>query len=189
MKKLMIIAAAAALAAFVFFTVLYFLNPFGVILSLAVTFGTIAYHFWMRLIVGYAVNAVMHNRADYTRGIYQLKPFERKLYSFLKVKVWKDKMPTFDADRFDSSVKSWDEIAQAMCQAEIVHKIIVVLSFVPLLFSIWFGDFPIFLITSILAALFDLMFVIMQRFNRPRVIRMIYIQKKRRGARAANPRN
>lgn len=179
MKKLMIIAAVVSFSAFVFFTVLYFINPFGIILSLAVTFGTIAYHFWMRLIVGAVVNGIMHNKADYTRGIYQLKPFERKLHSFLRVKVWKDKMPTFNDDYFDSSQKSWDEIAQAMCQAEIVHRIIVILSFVPLLFSIWFGDFPIFLITSIFAALFDSMFVIMQRFNRPRVIRMIYIQKRR----------
>ena len=38
--------------------------------------------------------------------------------------------------------------------------------------SIWFNSFWVFLITSVAGALFDLMFVIMQRYNRPRVIRM-----------------
>ena len=60
-----------------------------------------------------------------------------------------------------------------MCQAELVHETITVLSFVPVLFAIWFGQLPVFLITSLLAAAFDMQFVILQRFNRPRVIKFI----------------
>ena len=66
-----------------------------------------------------------------------------------------------------------DEIAQAMCQAELVHETIVILSFVPVAFSAVFGAFWVFLITSLCAAAFDLMFVIIQRYNRPRIIRLI----------------
>ena len=82
-------------------------------------------------------------------------------------------MATYDPSCFDSTIHSWDEIAQAMCQAEVVHEIIVVLSFIPLVFSIRFEAFGVFLVTSILSAGFDMMFVIMQRYNRPRIIKLL----------------
>ena len=53
-----------------------------------------------------------------------------------------------------------------------VHETIAVLSFLPLVAVYWFGNFSVFLITSVLSALIDLMFVIMQRYNRPRVVRL-----------------
>ena len=66
-----------------------------------------------------------------------------------------------------------DEIAQATCQAELGHETIAVLSFLPILAGNWFGAYPVFVITSILSALFDLMFVAMQRYNRQRIVRLI----------------
>jgi len=54
-----------------------------------------------------------------------------------------------------------------------VHEVIVALSFVPVIFSVWFESFGVFLITSVLAAGFDMMFVIMQRYNRPRLVRLL----------------
>lgn len=146
----------------------------GWALALTITFATITYHFVMRLLVGWAVDGTMHNQADYTKGWFQMNPFEEKLYKRLKVKKWKDKMPTYDKDIFSLEKHSFDEIAQAMCQSEIVHEIIVVLSFLPILASIWFGAFPVFLITSIAAAGIDLCYVMIQRYNRPRIIRLIH---------------
>lgn len=140
---------------------------------LAITFGTFLYHFAMRLAVGYVVDRVMGNRADLTRKWYQLKPFEAGLYQALHVKKWKGSMPTYEPSLFDPRLHSWSEIAQAMCQAEIVHEIIAVFSFLPLLGAIPFGSFVVFLITSVLAALFDLSFVVMQRYNRPRILKLI----------------
>lgn len=86
-------------------------------------------------------------------------------------------MPTYDRDTFDTLKHSWDEIVQATCQSELVHEVNVVLSFLPLIASVLFGEFYVFLITSILSALFDLMFVFMQRFNRARILKM---QEKKR---------
>lgn len=81
-------------------------------------------------------------------------------------------MPTYDAELFLPEKHTWDEIAQAMCQAELVHEVIVVLSFVPSIMTIWWGAFEVFLVTSILAACIDLSFVMMQRYNRPRVLQL-----------------
>lgn len=76
-------------------------------------------------------------------------------------------------NRADYTKYSWDEIAQASCQAELVHEAIILLSFVPIVFSTWFGVTTVFIITSALAALFDMTFVIIQRYSRPRIIRLI----------------
>ncbi len=165
-------AAAISFTLTAAFAGLYFLScrwamPF------AITFGTCFYHFAMRLLVGHGIDRILGNHADYSRRWYQLLPFEARLYQHLRVKKWKGRMPTYDPDCFDPKQHSWEEIAQAMCQAEIVHEAIVVLSFLPLLGAIPFGSFGVFLITSFLAALYDLSFVIMQRFNRPRIIKLI----------------
>ena len=142
-------------------------------LPFAITFGTCFYHFAMRLLVGYCLHSTMKNRANYHKAWYQLRPFERRLYQMLKVRKWKNHMATFDPTLFDPALHSWEEIAQAMCQAELVHEIIIVLSFIPLFAAIPFGAFPVFLVTSLLSAAYDLSFVIMQRYNRPRVVKLI----------------
>ena len=172
MKKGMKWCAAVFFGLCAMFTGLYLGNRSWA-LSWAITFGTCFYHFAMRLLVGYAADRILHNKADYSRRWYQLLPFEQRLYRSLRVKKWKNHMPTYDPDCFDPKLHSWEEIAQAMCQAEIVHEVIVLLSFLPLLGAIPFGAFGIFLITSVLAACYDLCFVIMQRFNRPRILNLI----------------
>ena len=142
-------------------------------LPFAITFGTFFYHFAMRLLMGHGLHHFMQNKADYRKPWYQLRPCEAKLYKLLQVKKWKGKMPTYDPSCFDPKVHSWEEIAQAMCQAELVHESIAVLSFLPLLAAIPFGAFPVFLITSLLSAMCDLCFVIIQRYNRPRIVKLI----------------
>ena len=63
-------------------------------------------------------------------------------------------------------------IIQNMCGAEIVHETIMVLSFLPLLVVSFFGALPVFLTTSVLASLYDGIFVMAQRYNRPRLVRI-----------------
>ena len=166
MPKIMKTVAVAAPVLTEVFAVLYQFFPFGAYLSLAITFGTIAYHFVMRLIVGLIYNVTMRNHANYNAAYFRQRSWEKKLYQALHVKQWKGKMPTYSPENFDPTRHSWDEIAQAMCQAELVHETIILLSFLPLLAAIPFGDFRVFFFTSLGGALFDGFFVIMQRFNR-----------------------
>lgn len=161
-----------SIALCVVFGILNIIFDAGVWLSLAITFATITYHFLMRLIVGFVFDRVMNNKVDYTRSWFQIRPWEQKFYHVMKVKKWKNKMPTYDPDAFSPEKHTWDEIAQAMCQAELVHETIVVLSFLPIFMTKWWGAFGVFLVTSICAVLLDLSFVIMQRYNRPRVLRL-----------------
>lgn len=154
--------------------------PTSLIFSLLVTFVTTSYHFVMRLIVGYSVNTIMKNKANYYHHWFRTSKIEDKFYKMIKVDKWKAYMPTYSPNSFSLKHHTLDEIAQGMCQSEIVHEIIVVLSFVPVLAIPYLGAAAVFFITSLLSACFDMCFVIMQRYNRPRVIKLIEKRKSRK---------
>lgn len=156
----------------VFFFVMYQIFSKSIFETLAITFGTTAYHFVMRLTVGLFIHGIFKNNFDYNKKYFQERPLEKKLYKKLKVKSWKNKMPTFIPSFFNLECNSLEKIAGAMCEAEVVHTIIVIFSFLPILATIFFGSFWVFFITSFLSAIFDMMFVILQRFNRPRILKM-----------------
>jgi len=98
---------------------------------------------------------------------------EMAFYEKLGIKNWKRRMPTYDHTLFDPRIHTWAEIAQAMCQAELIHEAIVLLSFLPIAEGIWFGAYPIFIVTSVLAAGCDMLFVMMQRYNCHRVMKLL----------------
>ena len=150
---------------------LYHFTPQGWILSAAISTGTTFYHFAMRLLVGTLVPPFV--KCPMQHQWFQPKSFEPKLYEMLKVKHWKDRMPTYDPASFSLRENTLEQIVDNCCVSEAVHEIIVLFSFVPLLFALLWGAFPVFLITSVLAALFDSCFVMMQRYNRPRLIRIL----------------
>ena len=83
-----------------------------------------------------------------------------------------------EPENFDLRIHTPEEIAGAMCQAELSHEVIVIFSFLPLLTVPAFGAFWVFLITSVLSAMIDLSFAIMQRYNRPRIMKLCKRRKK-----------
>lgn len=173
MKKKMLWISRLSLVGLLLSAVAYRYTSGSVLFSLAITFGTVFYHFAMRLAVGFGINSRLHNHVDYTKKWFREKPFEKKLYETLQVKKWKTHMPSFSPEEFHLKNRSVEELIQVTCQSEIVHEVNMLLSFVPLLFSVWFGSMGVFLITSCGAALFDSLFVIMQRYNRPRLMRLM----------------
>jgi hypothetical protein len=177
MAKIMKTTTLLSVLGTVIFGVLYGNTKTDWILTLAITFGTISYHFGMRLLTGTVLNLLLNNHVDYRKRWFRVGEREEKLYRKLQVKKWKGKMGTYNPGCFDCKIHSWDEIAQAMCQAELVHELIIVLSFLPVFAAIPFGALPVFVITSVLAACFDALFVIMQRYNRPRVMRLLQAGK------------
>jgi len=178
MSKMMNLITVLSLAITIITAILFCCCNKSIYFSLAITFGTTFYHLAIRLFVGVLFNAKMKNRADYTKKWYQIHSWESRLYQFLRVKKWKAKMPTYNPDTFSNKKHTWDEIAQAMCQSELVHETNIILSFVPLAASLCFGSFWVFFITSLCSAVFDLLFVMMQRYNRPRIVSMILRQRQ-----------
>ena len=180
MAKKMTLTAALSLAGTVILSLLYRNMQQEALLSFAITFGTISYHIIMRLLVGRAYHVGMRNKADYRKRWYRVGQREMAVYEALHVKRWKAKMPTFNGELFDPRAHTWDEIAQATCQAELVHETIAALSFLPIAAGVRFGAYPVFIITSLLAAAFDLLFAVMQRYNRKRIMKLLQREKMRK---------
>ena len=138
----------------------------------AISFGTTSYHFVMRLAVGYAIPKLTNYDFNYKHPWFQARNWEPALYKKLNIKNWKGALPTYAPQQFSLKENSLHRVIRNMCGAEIVHEIIMLLSFVPLAAVPVFGSFPVFLVTSILAAMYDGIFVMAQRFNRPRLVRI-----------------
>ena len=163
--------AFVSLAATLTLVLLYRRFPQGWLFAAAITAGTTFYHFAMRLLVGSVVPLCIKQPMKYRW--FQEKSFEPRLYRFLKVKRWKDRMPTYDPASFSLQGNSLQQIVDNCCVSEAVHEVIILLSFIPLGFARWWGAFPVFLTTSLLATGVDCCFVIMQRYNRPRLVRIL----------------
>lgn len=173
MKRKMIIITIIFSVALLASGIAYYFTQNSILFSITITFGTCLYHFAMRLIIGHSINAIFHNKMHYNRWWFREKKFEARLYKILHVKNWKKHVPTYNEESFDIRKHSIEEIIQVTCQSEIVHEINMVLSFVPVIFTVWFGALLAFLITSCVAFCFDSIFVILQRYNRPRLIRLL----------------
>ncbi len=155
----------------------YLATKNGLLLSLAITFCTCFYHFAMRLLVGIAVPTIHATDAWW----FQPHSFEETLYKVLRVRYWKRYIPTYDPKSFSLADTSIQAILQNSCHAEIVHEIIVFFSFLPVFAIDRFGAAGVFWSTSILSALMDSLFVILQRYNRPRLIRILKKERKKHG--------
>ena len=150
------------------------------LLTAAISTGTTCYHFAMRLLVGYLMPPVKG-----TSRWFRPWAWEAPVYRFLGVKSWKKHLPTYAPRQFSLAENTPEQVLRNMCGAEIVHEGIMVCSFLPLLTVPQFGAFWVFFITSTLAALFDSLFVMTQRYNRPRLERIL--KKKEASAREQHP--
>lgn len=157
---------------------LFFLYPTDILESLAITFGTVFYHFAMRLVVGAIVPNLVHKGSEKDFW-FRPKGFEQPLFRALRMKQWKKYLPTYAPESFDLNKHSIEEVIHTCCCSEAVHEWIMLLSFLPVLTIPVFGAPWVFWITSGLAALFDGCFVILQRYNRPRLIRILDKERKR----------
>lgn len=169
MKSVTLFTFLGAILCGIFFNIYHI----DLLFTFTVTFGVTCYHISIRLFIGEIIDRLFHNKMDYNHKWFRQKSFEPTLYKKLKVKQWKNKMPTYSPASFSIKDHSLTEIAGASCQAEIVHEVIVVFCFLPVLLSFVIDSFWVFLITSVLSAMVDMPFVIMQRYNRPRIVKMI----------------
>ncbi len=147
------------------------------ILWIGITAFTICYHFWMRIIMG-NVSKLFQKHIHYQQWWFQERAFEKKLYETLQVKKWKDKAPTYNPESFSLKKHSLEEIANTMAKSEVDHWINELISLSTLLFAIPWGAFGVFLVTALAAMVFDSQFIILQRYNRPRVVRVLNRQQK-----------
>ena len=150
-----------------------------VILWIGITAFTIMYHFWVRIIMG-NVSKLFKKHINYKQAFFKERKFEKGLYKFLRVKDWKGKALTYNPESFSLKEHSLEEIANTMTKSEVDHWINEIISFISILFSfIWPELFWAFLISAIVAMVFDSQFIIIQRYNRPRVMKILEKENKK----------
>ncbi|MBE6793385.1 MAG: hypothetical protein E7532_00385 [Ruminococcaceae bacterium] len=147
-----------------------------VILWLGIVSFTIMYHLWMRIIMG---NATKLFRINYQNFWFREKKFEKKMYKFLRVKRWKNKTLTYNPELYDINTRTPEEIAFTTAKSELDHIINVLIAFSTVLFGLLWGMTWIFALTAFFAAIFDSQFIIIQRYNRPRLVKLIEREKRK----------
>ena len=152
----------------------------SVILWTGITAFTIMYHFWVRIIMG-NVSKLFRKYIKYNQWWFKERKFEKSFYKLLRVKEWKGKALTYNPESFSLKEHSLEEIANTMSKSEIDHWINEAISLSTLLFAIPWGEFWIFFITAIVAMIFDSQFIIIQRYNRPRVVKILEKESNTKG--------
>lgn len=134
---------------------------------ISITLFTSTYHFTMRLGMDALVRKLPDTAIQSIVHIPKPGPFLSKIYRILHVKQWKHKVMTARPEDFTTG--DIKQLLLHMKRSLIGHILMMVLSFVPLLFTAYFGAGLAFLITSILSCLLEVPFIIIQCYNIPRV--------------------
>lgn len=173
MKKKMILTTVFLLIGFAISLPVFIVTGNTVVEIITITIGITLYHFAMRIAVGTVVDLIMKNKANYKSAWFREKSFEKKLYVLLRVRKWQKYVPTYSPETFDTNKKTVKEIVGATCQAEIVHEVIMALSLLPIVAIPLLGGATAIIITSFFSMMIDSVFVVLQRYNRPRIIRVM----------------
>ena len=136
----------------------------------------VLYHFGLRVFMG---ELTKRFTISYEHPWFKERSFEKKLYKWLRVRKWKDKVLTFDPDAYDFKNRTLRQLATTMAKSETDHWINEVISLTSILFFFLFGNLPAFIISAVAAMVFDAQFIVVQRFNRPIVLRLMNRLEKR----------
>lgn len=131
-------------------------------------------HIVIRTIIGECTYLFCKNiEFNYDSFWFKERNFEKKLYDFLHIKDIKFLMITAKPGLYDFHDLKFEDIIHNMTVAEITHEINIFASFIPCLLILIYGTPKVFIITSVIASLIDLLYVFIQRYNRPRLLNLL----------------
>ncbi len=169
-KKTLYIISAACLIFMFTFLGLFVNNHLDACMFLGVVFLAAAYHMIVRLVAGTFCDGALENGIDTENHWFADSDMEQSLYRVLGVKHWKNRLPAPDAWKYSLKKRSLEDVIAETCRTELVHEIGIVMSLLSIFLSILFGYLWFFILTAALGVLFDLGFVMVQRYNRPRLM-------------------
>lgn len=149
---------------------------FNIIMTVSNIIFWITLHFFM----GYVVNKYS-GFIDFDRGFYTVDEREIKFYNKIKIKRWKDKLPQFNF-YFDKShlrsknIKYIDLFISDTKISGISHFLVGCFGFKSLLFIYFVSDpmkyIKLFIIIAIVMFFVQIPFIMIQRYNRFRLIKL-----------------
>ena len=151
----------------------------GKVLWTGVVTFTIMYHFWVRIILG-NVSKLFKKKINYKQKWFQELKFEKSLYKLLHVKEWKDKAFTYNPRDFSLKDRSLEDILNTTAKSEVDHWINEAISVSTMFFGLIWGKPWLFIISAICAMIFDSQFIIIQRYNRPRLAKVVQRENRKK---------
>ncbi len=142
----------------------------SIILWTGIVSFMILYHFGLRIHMG---NVTKKWKIDCHHPFFKTKSFEKKLYRLLRVRKWKDKVLTFEPEMYDFKNRTLEQLAATMAKSETDHWINEIISVISIFFIFLWGCPAAFIISAVCAMIFDAQFIVVQRYNRPIVLRLI----------------
>jgi len=140
-------------------------------------------------VVGFVLGRVVPKRwFNPARGIFQCFPFEKegKIYEKLGIRFWQNRVPDMSKWFPDlmppkalkqNAAQQLPVMLQETCVAEAVHLWVGILGFYCLHFLPTFGGV---VITLVHFAFLNLPFILIQRYNRPRLLRLYRTMQTRK---------
>ena len=161
--------------------ILYYGNFYknGKVLWTGVVTFTIMYHFWVRIILG-NVSKLFKKKINYKQKWFQELKFEKSLYKLLHVKEWNDKAFTYNPRDFSLKDRSLEDILNTTAKSEVDHWINEAISVSTMFFGLIWGKPWLFIISAICAMIFDSQFIIIQRYNRPRLAKVVQRENRKK---------
>lgn len=168
MISIMLIVAVTMLLCYY----IHFLTKISFFLYISIISLTIVAHFLVMYISAPIVFMIFRKKFNYNSFWFRPKKFEKVIFDKIRIKHWKTKVPVYNKNEYSLQSHSSEEIIMNMCHAEIVHEVIILTSYLPILMAFFISHYGILVVTSFFFSCFHLMFVLIQRYNRPRVIRL-----------------
>lgn len=145
--------------------------------------------FWLGLHFGFAgllthlPQALQQRWFDCRRPRFAVGAGEMRWYRRIGLPKWKDRLPQFNSD-FDKrhlrkklSAAYLEEFIFNTCRAEVIHMGIALLGYLSLLFCLLcsdpVGNLPLFAAIATVIAVCNLPFVMIQRYNRSRLEKLL----------------
>lgn len=175
-RTLYLISGGSITLMFVFFALFVRTNN-NLMLIIAVLMLNAAFQVIARLLIGTICEGVFENGINSSGDWYKTSAFEDRLYGTLNIKGLKKFLPTFERTDFSLKKDSIQYIIDTGCEVEVEHELCIAASMLGVLFALIFGKVWLFAIVAATAVIYDLLFVVVQRFNRSR---LITVQLKRR---------
>ncbi len=175
-RTLYILSGTCVVMMFVFMA-LFVRSHNNAMLIIGIIMLNVSYQLITRLLVGLICDGFFENGINSSAEWFETTDYEERFYSLVGIKYLKRNLPKFERTDFSLTRRSIQDIIDAGCEIETEREITIAVSMLGMLISIPFGNLWIFAVTTSVAVVYDLLFVAVQRYNRPRLER---VQAKRR---------
>ncbi len=175
-NTLYIVSVALIMLMFVFMA-MYVRSKNEAMLIFGIIMLNAGYQVITRLLAETICEGVFENGVNSSAEWFKTSEAEERFYGFLGIKYLKRNLPKFERTDFSLTRQSLQDIIDAGCEIEAEHEVNIAVSMLGILLTFAFGYTGVFVAFAAGAVLFDLLFIAVQRYNRPR---LETVQLKRR---------